>query len=70
MEHWGQHHENNNNKNIQNVKKRITREMWLAERTQDNNQYVTFNPIKDTRLRTASPKTIGVYIDHDVPYKI
>ena len=36
--------------------------MWPAGRTQDNDQNVTFPPIKDRTLRAASPQTIGVYI--------
>ena len=32
--------------------------MWDAERTQDNNKNVTFDPIKDRTLKAASPKTI------------
>ena len=38
--------------------------MWPAKRTQDNDQNVTFDPIKDRTLMAATPKTIGlgVYI--------
>ena len=44
---------------IQNLKE-IHQEMWPPERTQDSNQNMTVDPIKDGPLGAASPKTIGV----------
>ena len=36
-------------------------ETWPPERTQDSNQNMNFDPIKDGPLGAASPKTIDVY---------